>query len=62
MFLTENIGLRLQASVTTPWVLAGGGMDVGVGGGGASVGGAATFGISIAHWDLSAGVIFRIRN
>jgi len=62
MFFNENIGVRMQASVTTPWDFAGGGMYMGVGGGGASVGGAATFGIPIAHWDLSAGIIFRIRD
>ncbi len=62
MFFNDNIGLRLQASVTTPWDFAGGGMYVGVGGVGASAGGAATFGIPIAHWDLSAGIIFRIQD
>lgn len=62
MFFTDNIGLRLQASVTTPWDFAGGGMYWGIGGGGASAGGGATFGIPVAHWDLSAGIIFRIRD
>lgn len=62
MFFNDHIGVRMQASVTTPWDFAGGGMYVGVGGGGASAGGAMTFGIPIAHWDLSAGIIFRIRD
>jgi len=62
MFFHDNIGLRLQASVTTPWDFAGGGMYWGVGTGGAGASGGMTFGIPIAHWDLSAGIIFRIKN
>jgi len=62
MFLNDNIGLRLQASVTTPWDFAGGGMYWGVGAGGAGASGGMTFGIPIAHWDLSAGIIFRIKD
>lgn len=62
IFINENLGLRLQAAVTTPWDFAGGGMYWGVGGGGASAGGSMTFGIPVAHWDLSAGVIIRIRD
>jgi hypothetical protein len=62
MFLNDHIGLRLQASVTTPWDFAGGGMYWGVGTGGAGASGGMTFGVPVAHWDLSAGIIFRIRN
>ena len=62
IFINENLGLRLQGAVTTPWDFAGGGMYWGVGGGGASAGGSMTFGIPVAHWDLSAGVIIRIRD
>jgi hypothetical protein len=62
MFFNDNFGLRMQASVTTPWDFAGGGMYVGVGGGGASAGGGMTFGIPVAHWDLSAGLIIRIKD
>jgi hypothetical protein len=62
MFLNDHIGLRLQASVTTPWDFAGGGMYWGVGTGGVGAGGGMTFGVPVAHWDLSAGIIFRIRN
>lgn len=62
MFFNDNFGLRMQASVTTPWDFAGGGMYWGVGGGGASAGGAMTFGIPVAHWDLSAGLIIRIKD
>ena len=62
MFLNDHIGLRVQASVTMPWDFAGGGMYWGVGSGGISGGGGLTFGVPIAHWDLSAGIIFRIRN
>jgi hypothetical protein len=62
IFINENLGLRLQGAVTTPWDFAGGGMYWGVGGGGASAGGSMTFGIPIAHWDLSAGIIIRIRD
>jgi hypothetical protein len=62
VFFNDNFGLRLQASVTTPWDFAGGGMYWGVGGGGASAGGSMTFGIPVAHWDLSAGLIIRIKD
>lgn len=62
MFLNDIIGLRLQASVTTPWVFSGGGMYWGIGGGGTGGGAAMTFGIPIAHWDLSGGIIIKIPN
>lgn len=62
MLFNENIGLRLQAAVTTPWDFAGGGMYWGVGAGGAGASGGMTFGIPVAHWDLSAGLIFRMRD
>ena len=62
MFLNDHIGLRLQASVTTPWDFAGGGMWWGVGTGGAGGGASMTFGVPLAHWGLSAGIIFRIRD
>lgn len=62
ILFNENIGLRLQASVTTPWDFAGGGMWWGVGTGGAGASGGSTFDIPIAHWDLSAGLIFRMRD
>jgi len=58
IFFNDYIGLRLQSSVTTPWVLTGGGMYWGYGGGGA----AATFGIPLAHWDLSGGIIIKLPN
>ncbi|HPE78306.1 MAG TPA: hypothetical protein P5210_12530 [Draconibacterium sp.] len=62
MFFNDNIGVRLQASVTTPWDFAGGGMYWGVGTGGGGGSASLTFGIPVAHWDLSAGLIFRIRD
>ncbi len=62
MFFNDNLGLRLQASVTTPWDFAGGGMYWGVGTGGSGGSANMTFGIPIAHWDLSAGIILRIRD
>ncbi|HSO89054.1 MAG TPA: hypothetical protein VLQ91_21055 [Draconibacterium sp.] len=62
MFISDMIGVRLQASVTTPWDFAGGGLYMGVGGGGAGAGGAMTFGIPVGHWDLSAGLIIRLKN
>ncbi len=62
MFFNDHIGVRAQASVTTPWDFAGGGMYWGIGTGGAGASGGMTFGIPIAHWDLSAGIIFRIRD
>jgi len=62
ILFNENIGLRLQAAVTTPWDFAGGGMWWGVGTGGAGASGGMTFGIPVAHWDLSAGLIFRMRD
>lgn len=60
MFISDIVGLRLQASVTTPWDFAGGGMYWGVGGGGAGGSANLTFGIPIAHWDLSGGIIIKI--
>ncbi len=62
IFFTENIGLRLQGAVTTPWDFAGGGMYWGVGTGGAGANASMTFGIPVAHWDLSAGIIIRIKD
>lgn len=61
-FFNESFGIRAQASVTTPWDFAGGGMwwGVGTGGGGGSAN--LTFGIPVAHWDLSGAIIFRIRD
>ena len=62
ILFNENIGLRLQVAVTTPWDFAGGGMYWGVGNAGAGASGGMTFGIPVAHWDLSAGLIFRMRD
>jgi len=62
MFLSDIVGIRAQASVTTPWDFAGGGMYWGVGGGGAGGSANLTFGIPVAHWDLSAGIIIRFQN
>lgn len=62
MFFSDYIGVRLQASVTTPWDFAGGGMYWGVGGGGTGGSANMTFGIPVAHWDLSAGLIIRLPN
>ncbi|WP_340112137.1 hypothetical protein [Maribellus mangrovi] len=59
IFLTDNIGLRFQASVTTPWDFNGGGIYWGIGGGGSAN---LTFGVPIAHWDLSGGVIINLPN
>ena len=62
MFISDYVGVRLQASVTTPWVFSGGGMYWGIGGGGTGGGAAMTFGIPIAHWDLSGGIIIKLPN
>jgi hypothetical protein len=62
IFINENLGLRLQAAVTTPWDFAGGGMYWGVGTGGGGGSANLTFGIPVAHWDLSAGIIIRMRD
>lgn len=62
MFFNDHIGVRLQASVTTPWDFAGGGMWWGIGTGGGGGSASLTFGVPVAHWDLSAGIIFRIRD
>ncbi len=61
-FFSEAIGLRLQAAVTTPWDFAGGGLFFGVGTGGGGASADMTFNVPIAHWDLSAGLIFRIKD
>ena len=62
IFFTDYIGLRIQGSVTTPWDFAGGGMYWGVGTGGAGGSANLTFGIPIAHWDLSGGIIIKLPN
>lgn len=62
MFISDMVGLRMQASVTTPWHFSGGSLYWGIGGGGAGGSGGATFGVPIAHWDLSAGIIIRRKN
>jgi hypothetical protein len=62
MFFNDHIGLRAQASVTTPWDFAGGGMWWGIGNGGGGGSASLTFGVPVAHCDLSAGIIFRIRD
>lgn len=59
MFLNDMIGIRMQASVTTPWDFAGGGLYWGIGGGGSGGSASMTFGIPVAHWDLLAGIIIR---
>lgn len=61
-FFSESIGLRLQGSVTAPWDFAGGGLFLGVGTGGGGASADMTFNIPVAHWDLSAGLIFRIKD
>jgi len=62
MFFNDNIGLRLQTSVTMPWDFSGGGLYWGIGTGGASAGGGATFSVPVTHFDLSAGLIIRLQN
>ena len=60
IFLNDYVGLRLQASVTTPWDFAGGGIYWGIGSGGAGGSANLTFGVPIAHWDLSGGIIISL--
>lgn len=62
MYFSETVGLRLQAAVTTPWDFAGGGMYWGIGTGGAGASADMSFNIPVAHWDLSAGLIIRLKN
>ena len=57
IFFTDYIGLRFQASVTTPWDFEGGGIYWGIGGGSSAN---LNFGIPIAHWDLSGGLIISL--
>ncbi len=62
IFITDYIGLRLQGSVTTPWDFAGGGIYWGIGSGGSGGSASLTFGVPIAHWDLSGGLIIKLPN
>ena len=57
IFFTDYLGLRLQASVTTPWDFNGGGIYWGIGGGTSAN---LNFGVPIAHWDLSGGLIISL--
>ncbi len=57
IFFTDYLGLRLQAAVITPWDFEGGGMYWDIGGGTSAN---LNFGIPIAHWDLSGGVIISL--
>ena len=57
IFLTDYLGFRFQASVTTPWNFDGGGIYWGIGGGSSAN---LTFGVPIAHWDLSGGLIISL--
>lgn len=59
MFISDMIGIRMQASVTTPWDFTGGGLYWGIGGGGSA---GMTFHVPLAHWDFSAGIIIRKKN
>lgn len=57
IFINDYFGFRFQASVTTPWDFEGGGMYWDIGGGTSAN---LNFGIPIAHWDLSGGIIISI--
>ncbi len=57
IFITDYIGFRFQASVTTPWDYKGGGIYWDIGGGGSAN---LSFGVPIAHWDLSGGLIISL--
>ena len=62
MFLTDNIGIRLQTNLTLPMEFSGFGLFYGIGGGGSGGGASATFNVPLVHWDLSAGLIIRLPN
>lgn len=62
VFITENIGIRLQTNLTLPLEFAGGGIFCGIGTGGSGCGTNVYFNVPVVHWDLSAGLIIRLPN
>jgi hypothetical protein len=59
IFFSENIGLRLQTTLTLPMHFDGIGIFCGSGGG---CGSSVYFGIPIVHFELSAGLVFKFNN
>ncbi len=59
-FFSDAIGIRLQARLLMPLYFGGVGFGCGVGTGGSSCGGGATFGVEILQGDFTGGVVFRI--
>ena len=59
-FFTETVGIRLQARLLMPLYFGGVGFGCGIGTGGSSCGGGATFGTEILQGDFTGGVVLRI--
>lgn len=62
LFITDNIGIRLQTNLTMPLEFGGGGIFCGIGGGSSSCGTNVYFNVPIVHLDLTAGLIIRLPN
>ena len=62
VFFNDVIGLRLQSNLTLPMEFGGGGIFCGIGTGGSGCSGSVYFNVPLVHWDLSAGLIIRLRN
>ncbi len=59
-FFTETVGIKLQARLLMPLYFGGIGFGCGIGTGGSSCGGGATFGTEILQGDFTGGVVLRI--
>lgn len=59
-FFTDAIGIRLQTRLLMPLYFGGVGFGCGIGTGGSSCGGGASFGAEIIQGDFTGGIVFRL--
>ncbi len=62
IFLSDRIGLRLHGNLTLPLEFSGGGIFCGIGSGGSGCSTNVAFNVPLVHWDMGAGLIFRLQN
>ena len=61
-FFTDVVGVKFQARLLMPMYFGGVGFGCGIGTGGSSCGGGATFGTEIIQGDFTGGLVFRVGN
>ncbi|MEN8249251.1 MAG: outer membrane beta-barrel protein [Bacteroidota bacterium] len=61
-YLSDKLGIRFQSRLLVPLYFAGIGIGCGIGTGGTSCGGGASFGSEIIQFDFTGGVVLRINN